>query len=222
MSSAHFHLQASQFWRPSAWADAVHAYTPEARRLTAYGRFFRSMSAPNIFLPGVFPEGSWLGLSMIFQAENTWAWATVKWALVFTFLALCWSARCGRIKAAISANVAMDLDQSDAPDNMPTLLLHMSQLEAAGRLIKAHCLAEPSSRQHCSANANLSSNLALIHAMRSQQRIMAHLAARLALAFHVCTGKTLSHLGMKPTQEGLKSIARFMTQHRTLPDEHSR
>ena len=62
-------------------------------------------------------------------------------------------------------------------NDVPILLLHMFQLKAAGRLIRAHCLAGPSSMQHRSANANLSSKLALIHVMRFQHRIMAHLEA---------------------------------------------
>ncbi len=171
-------MQMHQFWRPSAWADYLHAYTPTNRLLLSKHRVSHLLFSPHRFiifeLPGIaiivsYGLGSWT--SRLFFAVFLYMWRAVYLS---------------RLRSAMKRNLTPD--NKELSTNMPTLFTHLRQLQAAGHVIKssiAHGKGSSNSSLQADA-ASMSSNVALMQATRHLSIITANLEARLESAYNKC------------------------------------
>ncbi len=168
-------MQMSKFWRPSAWADYVHAYTPRHRSL--FGRYYVNhlCFSPLIVVTCELPL---LGLVISYGLGNWRGWLS----LVAFILLKCILHQL-RLEKFLRCNLAPD-DKSIST-NMPTLFTHLRQLETAGHIIRSHVSHSISQNRQANA-ASVSSNLALMQAMRHHSHITTNLEARLVSAYARC------------------------------------
>ena len=107
------------------------------------------------------------------------------------------------------------------------LIAHMRQVDAAGSLIMAH-----RSQPHPPAQSydvgvgndasNVTSNLALMHALKTYSIIMGNMRARLAAAFQACTGQGLPEVGTLQNPDWLGRVEAMIKTARTLPEVSAR
>lgn len=79
----------------------------------------------------------------------------------------------------------LTVKKRDVSSNMPTLLAHVRQLAAAGRIIQDH-IYESRNQPAASPAASVSSSLALMHALKHHAAITRHLLMRLKAACLTC------------------------------------
>ena len=180
-------MQMREFWRPSAWADYVHAYTFWDRLMV--GRMKHVFFNPLEFFYRDFPT---LGLACYFGL-GTW-----KGLLFLAMIAFSFSGFCAvRLQAAKTRNLlpnpgnaseSEDMSGHQGPMNMQTLLRHIRLLEAAGCMIRSHVSNHHSAPDQDNAvkARNVNSSLALMHASRHQALVLNNLEARLWRAFDQC------------------------------------
>ena len=182
------YMQMRQFWRPSAWADSLYAYTPWYRLLMGpceayipdhiYFSTFRVM----IFYAPL--------LSAILATIEIGPWLRCFAAIILVCLHPLISNN--RVKAATQRNLTAD--DRDVSVNMPTLFAHLRQLSAARTIIREaipqSCMQPVDSRVH--NHETVVSSLALMQALGSHAKTCANLEARLQAAFMECTGRSLA------------------------------
>ncbi len=176
-------MQLYQFWRPSAWADYLHAYTPTNRLLLSGNSHHHLLFSPSRFL---FFQVVAIGLIANDGLSSWRGWLSLALLLIYWF-----KVYQNRLQAAMKRNLTPD--NKALSTNMPTLFTHLRQLEAAGRVIKSFIANGAGSGLQADA-ASTSSNLALMQATRHLSIITANLEARLVSAYNKCYSYH-THLG---------------------------
>lgn len=101
-------------------------------------------------------------------------------------------------KGALRRNLA--IRDRKVSSNMPTLMAHLRQLAAAGQIIQQHC-ADSRTQPAGSADASVSSSLALMHALKHHDNITHHLQMRLKAACLACIRQSRRNAQAKESLE---------------------
>ena len=168
-------MQMRQFWKPSAWADYLHAYTPTNRLLVSKNWNGHLLFSPIRFITFELPSIAWIASHGLGSQQG--------WVSLALFVIMWCNVYLSRLQAAMKRNLTPD-DKAFST-NMPTLFTHLRQLEAAGRVIKS-CIAHGEAPSLQADAANMYSNLALMQATRHLGIITANLEARLVSAYDKC------------------------------------
>ncbi len=168
-------MQMRQFWRPSAWADYLHAYTPTNRLLLSKDRHSHLLFSPVRFILLELPSIGWISYEGLGSRSG--------WLSLLLFVVMWCSVYLDRLQAAMKRNLTPD--DKTLSTNMPTLFAHLRQLEAAGCVIKSYIAHDRGPILQANA-ASMYSNLALMQATRHLSIITANLEARLVSAYNKC------------------------------------
>ena len=220
LSTADWSPQASCFWRPSAWADLLYAYSPWDRMLL--GPFHWNFIPTHIFsdLVGIFLGAGILAAACsltLYQIHGFGLWVRTAGLVVAA-----WLLQGGFIRSVAEAmGDNLTLGKPQVSQNMPMLSAHLRQLEAAGCVVR-HQVAEGHAATcidlshlypaHMGpappAAASLFTSLALMHALKNHAWAKFLLLTRLHIACAACiyhTGKMPRHTVSQMTQaDGLE------------------
>lgn len=189
-------MQMSQFWRPSAWADYLHAYNT----------FDRMLLEPGVlYTPGhvlIDPHRLCFTSVMIFSVgfgSGNGIWMCIL--SIVGWFCMMGTTISSRVLAALKRNTTVK--KPDVSTNMPTLIHHLRQLVAASGIIQEHTLRGSTQPAKITGD-HISSSIALMHASDSYHQVLKNLIVRLAAALHACCQKysvdisTLQNLPAEP------------------------
>ncbi|KAK9827880.1 hypothetical protein WJX74_007527 [Apatococcus lobatus] len=170
----------SQFWRPSAWADYIHAYSPFDRALLEPADFY--IPGHVLVDPYRFFFSMVAGMSFVLDPACT-LWFRV--AILGGMASMLHNSISSRIHAALKRNLTVK--QHEISTNMPNLIHHLRQLVTAYGIIQEHIL-----RTSTEPDARATSSIALMHATGIYHSVRWNLLKRLTAAARTCFESALS------------------------------
>lgn len=180
-SSTQYPVQMHHFWRPSAWADYLHAYTPQDCMLL-------DTSVHNFPLPVLMDPAKLQALGFMFyvafRSEFGRLWKVAAFTAVVIF---------GTIVTQMGIRSTLrrhlDLSAGRAPSSTQRLLRHLLQLDDALAVIQEHVcqrLSQTGRLPSASSIGQTASGVVLMHAGRKHASIKGKLMARLEAACLTC------------------------------------
>ena len=183
-------LQMTQSWRPSAWADAWYGYYAGKR----YYELSEMSMLKKFWVSPLLVSAAKLAIFYTAQAKQAlghqlfWATSAGGAVLILRYMY-------GRALRFLNRNLipGSHTYQRGTVKNLPLLLEHLRELQAADHVLQTH-LKTLRSQSADTGREQGTSSLAVMHCLQSHAYVTSNLTSRLADACEKYTGRRLTDL----------------------------